>query len=199
MMIDIGNDAALTSYFHCSDLLPFRGRNLPDFVKGAYYGVLNGETGTPKLSFTALQSLCTLFCDGVKKQETGWFNVLFQGTVQYSDMEEVFSGSTSEAIVARQFLFHRGDVPFLCYWSPRSVFAKVLDQTCDHLVFSFPPDLVLRDPVLVDPMTQDVYFIPPSIARAGAESYEKTNCLYNLPYLEYPLVVTNRSAIEILS
>ena len=53
------------------------------------------------------------------------------------------------------------------------------------------------DPVVVDPVTQTVY-LPRTIERASYhEGIDTTLILRDMPLLDYPLLLTDRSAVEI--
>ena len=173
---DLSHGIELVSYFHAADLRHFAGR-APAHQRYAYYGLLRGDDYSRKPSFYAMQSLCTLFADGIKTSESGW--MYFRRTDDYAPGQ------------FRYRLFRRGNTPLLAFWNTMPVFAT---EPADRHDIDFSlghSGLRLREPVLVDPLRQMVYLVPPEESLDGRRS-----SFLEMPVLNYPLFVTEASAVE---
>ncbi len=166
------------SYFHAADLLNYPGR-APAHQRYAYYGLLRGDDYSRKPAFRAMQSLCTMFADGVVPSDSGW--------MQFSQASE------SAPSQIRSRLFRRGDTPLWVFWNSMSVFNPPPAERNDIAYTLGHSGLHLREPVLVDPLRQMVYFVPPE----ESLDYRRSSFL-QIPVLNYPLFITERSSVELL-
>lgn len=191
IITDLGLDLGYTQYFHTVDLFDYIMHDGPS-GKNQYMGLLRGEDYSPKPSFRALQVLCSLL-DGKARQAD---LVLFPRTVREIDYTTRF-----EIAAVEEATFVRNGRPVYAYWYP------------SHFDEPIPPQPILIDawhgaaaslerPVLIDPLTRQVYDL--SGTRIGAQSGgdvaeptgKRDGASFRLPLTDYPLLVTDREAIE---
>ena len=159
ILSDLRLDVELTSYFHTVDLVGYRG-------KTNFKGLLRGTDYTPKPSYFAYQSLCTLFAGGCRlvnqvpkligQQRTKLVDAVFQR-----------QGCLLYAWWYPEDLFHK--------WDPRSITVQI----------TLPKGSQFDAPVLIDPLSQRVYRFP------RVESANGHVTLKDLPLLDYPLIVAD--------
>jgi hypothetical protein len=187
LLLDVFLDLDLAQYFHLCDLMESNYRQADGKAQlPPMFGILNGKSYTPKLAYAAMQSVATLF-DADTRAEPGYYCALLPAA----------SGTTLQEPYT--MLFRRRGVPLLAYYQA----ANVLNDTpcvpvdialcCD----SYPkkPAEALRDPVLVDPVRQAVYALPAPARNAAEGSFRPSLRFENLPCLDYPLLITDRTAI----
>jgi hypothetical protein len=187
LLLDVFLDLDLAQYFHLCDLMESNYRQADGKAQlPPMFGILNGKSYTPKLAYAAMQSVATLF-DADTRAEPGYYCALLPAA----------SGTTLQEPYT--MLFRRRGVPLLAYYQA----ANVLNDTpcvpvdialcCD----SYPkkPAEALRDPVLVDPVRQAVYALPAPARNAAESQFRPSLRFENLPCLDYPLLITDKSAI----
>ena len=187
LMLDLFINLGHTQYFHLCDMLekPYRmsdGKpHLPNML-----GLLNGKTYTPKIAYHAMQSVATLF-DGNTLAEQSYYCALMP--------------LTKEATVIEPYtlFFRRRGAPMLAYYQATDVQDDTLTVPVDIVLAcdradQKPPD-VLREPVLIDPITQALYSLPPP-ERITSQGRTRTSLRFKgLPCLNYPLLITDQSAV----
>ncbi|MFA6561334.1 MAG: beta-glucosidase [Verrucomicrobiia bacterium] len=188
LMLDVFMDIDLAQYFHLCDLMekPYRqasGAARPPVM----LGILNGKTYTPKLAYAAMQSIATLF-DTDTRPEPAY----------YCALQPVANGAA--LLEPYTMLFRRRGAPMLAYYQAANVqdatpaVAVDVVLTCDSR--SKKPADVLREPVLVDPIKRSIYALaaPDRITAKG--QFRPTLRFKHLPCLDYPLLVTDKSAVS---
>jgi hypothetical protein len=166
ILTDLRLDLDLTSYFTTVDLTRYNWGNGPtDHAQS--YGVLRGSDYTPKPSYYAYQSLCSLF-DAQTRLD--------------SRLEAIPAGEPDQN--DRVAGFARNGRALYAYWV-----AADLREPCSPQTAAFrlptPAHATIQQPVLVDPLSQRVYRLEGK-AEAGALA------VAGLPKLDYPLIVTDR-------
>jgi len=149
-----------TSYFHTVDLVGYRG-------KTNYKGLLRGKDYTRKPAFGAYQCLCALF-DAQSKRHPALVVELVG----------------AEKVRLQEAGFARGGRGMLAYWYP----AKLLDPWQARplsMKIPAPADAMIDDPVLIDPLSQQVFKIPRAKRTRGGVVCE------GLPLMNYPLIVAD--------
>jgi hypothetical protein len=149
-----------TSYFHTVDLVGYRG-------KTNYKGLLRGKEYTRKPSFNAYQCLCALFDSRTKRR---------------SDMVVDLIGA--EKVHLQEAGFTRNGRGMLAYWYP----AKLLEPWPTRplsMKIPTPDGAVIDEPVLIDPLAQQVFKLPRMKRTDGGLVCEA------LPLRDYPLIVTD--------
>ena len=141
-------------------------------------GLLRGDDYSRKPSFYAMQSLCTLFADGIVPSDSGW--MLFHQAAEFAPSQ------------IRYRLLRRGDMPVWVFWNTTPVFVDGPTARYDITYSLGHSGLHLREPVLVDPLRQLVYLVPPE------ESLDNRRSTFSqIPVLNYPLFVTERACVQL--
>ncbi|MEI8288399.1 MAG: beta-galactosidase [Verrucomicrobiota bacterium] len=188
LMLDLFLDLGRAQYFHLCDMLerPYRMSDgkprLPNML-----GILNGKTYTPKIGFAAMQSVATLF-DGDTLAEPGYYCALLPAAKD-ATLNEPYT-----------MLFRRRGSPLLAYYQATDVQDEApalpidIELSCDR---NFTKSAkVMADPVLIDPITQSIYALPKPERGTVKGQYRSSLRFKNLPCLNYPLIITDRSAID---
>ena len=176
------------TYVPTGQTIQFYGLDDPGKLKSiavpfGYFGVIQADfneeglaTGeyTPKLSYRALQHLCTLF-DGKSKPE----QLPIRRVVNPSS--RVFDKDASDSRLVT-LGFRRGNGTALAYWEAADLMRETFDSTV-----SFQLAGVKDAPRLVDLMTGDVYQVPETLVKRDdlGEIVE----LVNLPLTDSPLLL----------
>jgi len=164
ILTDLRLGIEMTSYFHTVDLVGYRG-------KTNYKGLLRGKDYTRKPSFDAYQCLCALFDARTKRR---------------SDMVVELIGATK--VHLQEAAFSRGGRGMLAYWYP----AKLLEPwRVRPLSMKIPtPDgAAIEEPVLIDPLTQQVFKLQQVKHAQGGLVCE------SLPLKDYPLIVADTAIL----
>ena len=175
ILTDLSLDVELTSYFHTVDLANYIWSGGPS-GQTQRMGLLR-EDYTPKMSYAAYQSLCALFDAKSKRAD---LTAMFR---KPSPPGEKGRPALVEGIWRAAFL--RDNRPIYAYWWPGDLSQPARREEVE---VSLWPDAELTAPVLIDPLTAQVY--SPRSARKGGHTE-----LTRLPLLDYPLIITDRSAI----
>lgn len=173
ILSDLCEGVALTSYFHTVDLLRYNWGDGPtDFDQSM--GLLRGADYSPKPSYYAYQCLCTLF-DAETKWERG--------------LDCRIEGAGAADVLASGFV--RGNSAVCAYWQPADLF-EPFEPHSVSLRLSLPAGCLLDEPVLVDPLSQEVFPLPaPKRDSAGGIAFA------SLPLRDYPLIVADRVGVPI--
>lgn len=169
ILTDLRLDLDLTSYFTTVDLTRYNWGNGPS-NHAQSYGVLRGTDYSPKPSYYAYQSLCSLF-DAQTKLD--------------SRLEAVPVGEVDKK--DRVAGFSRNGRALYAYWSASDLLGEFAAGTVSFRLPT-PSHATLPQPVLIDPLTQRVYRVEGK-AEAGVLA------VAGLPKLDYPLIVTDRSVV----
>ena len=187
LMLDVFLDLDLAQYFHLCDLMEATYRQASGEARPpVMLGILNGKTYTPKRAYAAMQSIATLF-DADTRPEPGYYCALTP------------SGGKGPLVEPYTMLFRRRGVPMLAYYQA----ANVQDDTpmvpvdvhlaCDKC--GAKPADMLRSPVLIDPITQNVYAIRDCRRDVSPGRFRASLEFGNLPCLDYPLLIADKSAL----
>lgn len=171
ILSDLRLEVDLTSYFHTVDLLNYNwgqgGSGHDQFM-----GVLRGKDYTRKPSYFAYQSLCTLIDAQTKRDRR------LDGQPQADTPGDILAPG-----------FRRNDVPLCAYWRPTDLFNPPAEQQVT-LRLPLREGIGLEQPVLVDPLSQEVFALPIEQQSGVAVTFA------NLPLRDYPMIVTDRSALD---
>jgi hypothetical protein len=176
ILTDLSLDVELTSYFHFTDLANYIWSS-GQSGQTQRMGLLRAADYTPKVAYTAYQSLCALFDARTKRVDApAIFN-----RIQPDAQKKVVA---LDGIWRAAFV--RENRPVFAYWR-----ADDFSQPAhfEEVNVSLWPEAELTSPVLVDPLTAQVYEL--KAARRGGW-YD----LKRLPVLGYPLIVTDRSVVD---
>jgi hypothetical protein len=190
-LLELDHGAEMCSHFHMADFAHYA-----DFRETFHYGIVRLEDGSPKPSYYALQSLATLLCDPMEPargRTSCHMSVL-------SDGDEV--RATKKPTWHANFV--RGNVPVHAWWLPESVEDDPVWQPME-MCYWMDSNLRLDDPVLIDPLSQDVYAVRAEWdKRTAGETWmepdpgaEGIRVFKSLPISTSPLLLTDRSVVEI--
>lgn len=187
LMLDMFMGLDRAQYFHLCDLMeaPYRqsdGSARPPVM----LGILNGKTYTPKLAYFAMQSVATLFdCDTIA--ESSYYAALLP------------AANGARLIEPYTMFFRRRGSPLLAYYQASNVqddtpiVSVDVELSCDG---DFKKNTeVLHEPVLVDPITQNIYALPEPERIKTKGQFRPAFRFNQLPCLNYPLLITDRSAV----
>jgi hypothetical protein len=171
ILTDLRADLDLTSYFTTVDLTRYNWGSGPT-NHAQSYGVLRGSDYSPKPSYYAYQSLCSLLDAHTK------LNPRLQAVpVGEPDKNDRAAG------------FARNGRALYAYWLATDLREPFAPRTA---AFRFPtPDgATIEQPVLVDPLSQRIY-------RVEGKAEAGTLAVAGLPKLDYPLIVTDRGVVPL--
>ncbi|WP_269522717.1 GH39 family glycosyl hydrolase [Coraliomargarita parva] len=191
-LLELHNDTKMCSYFHMADFAHYAA-----FKQTFHYGIVRLEDGSPKPAYYALQSLATLLADPMEPAQgrsSSHISVM-------SDAED----PRNTKVATWQANFVCGDIPVLAWWIPESVEVdpEILQM---ELTYWIEDGLKLDNPVLIDPITQEVFEVSCTFdKRTCAETWmdpdpeaEGVRVFKNLPICNSPLLLTDRSLIELI-
>ena len=149
-ILDLAAGAELVTFFHASDFdfYVVKDRRVE---KTYYFGLVGGPESTPKPAYYAAQTLCTLFA----------------GTPRYSP-------SICVEGAPQGYGFETEYGPLIAYWKPSELAQDEPAETCKLQVW-LPQSLAMAEPVLIDPISQQVYALP-------ADDW-------TLPLVDWPLLI----------
>lgn len=190
-LLELGNGCAMSSYFHMADFAHYA-----EFKETFHYGLVRLKDGCPKPAYYALQTLATLLCDPAEPaggRTSSHISVL-------ADIDD----PRATKVATWQVNFVSGDIPILAWWLPTSVEDDPVMQQME-MTYWIEKGLRLDSPVLVDPVTQDVYSVGCKMdKRTCAEKWmepdpeaEGVRVFPSLPISNSPLILTDRSLLKI--
>jgi hypothetical protein len=166
---DLRQGMQLTSFFHAVDLMNYShgGPTL-----NARIGLLRGEDCSPRLSYFGYQTLCTLL-DGQTKL--------------VSRLTPECHGTTDTTFKSAGFV--RNGRALYTWWSPVGLFENFAPG---KVTLRLPTlaGATIDNPVLVEPLSQRVYRSP------GKPTGDELTAA-DLPLLDYPLLLTDRSVVPL--
>lgn len=186
-MADLMTEVKFTSYFSCMDMIEaLNGTvdNKSSYMDYGYFGVLGADfdengvaTGEykPKLSYTALQNICSIFAEDYKKVD---LPILFQP----AESSRIFGNDFSEpSMITAGFKKPDGAAAFV-YWNCADLMTTEFESTVTIQIAALKGDVKL-----IDLMDGCVYQIPEAMVEISSE-----NCymLKNIPIKDYPLLLT---------
>ncbi len=191
-LLELHNGCAMSSYFHMADFAHYAGDR-----RTYHYGLVRLEDGSPKPSFFALQTLCTLLADGTFPADGR--------TAAHLSVLADSSDPRATKAASWHANFVRGQIPIHAWWIPESLENAPVIQRAE-MTFWMDRDLRLEDPVLIDPVTQEVFAVKMDRdRRTCGESWmspdpeaEGLRVFPDLPVSTDPLLLTDRSLIDLL-
>jgi len=177
ILTDLHHGVELTSYFHTVDLVNY------NWGKGGsgrtnYKGLLRGTDYTPKPSYFAYQCLCALFDAETTRA------ALKADLAPVADDHEPIKPT---GIVWAPFV--RGGRALCAYWRPVSLLRNHHPRRL-RLTLHTVAAATLTNPVLVDPLSGNIYPVEATRGKDGVWVFE------SLPLLDYALLLTDRSVAE---
>lgn len=189
LLCDINNQVEIASYFSCMDMIEALNGTVGDvssYLDYGYFGVIGADfdenghsTGeyTPKISYYALQNLCSVFCEDY----------------DIADIQVESVINPSKPIFADDYDFDKtyhfgvrkpNGSSALVYWIPKNILTETIETTVSLRI---KKEAVPGEVRLADMLTGDIYSIPENILSADDDGY-----LYfkNLPATDSPMMIT---------
>jgi hypothetical protein len=191
-LLELHNGTGMSSYFHMADFAHYA-----EFKETFHYGLVRLEDGSPKPAYYALQTLATLLSDPMEP-------AMGRTSCHMSILSDTHDPRATKANTWHAN-FVCGNVPVHAWWLPESVEADPIIQSAE-MTYWIDGDLRLDNPVIIDPVTQEVYAVTWEMdKRTCAETWmdpdpqgEGVRVFKPLPISNSPLLMTDRSAVEIL-
>ena len=170
ILSDLSLGLELTSYFHTVDLCNYNwGRGASDQTN--YKGLLRGTDYTPKPAYFAYQTVCALF----------------DAETSVTDASPEIRAKDSKTASIETAGFARQGKPIFAYWAAADMQKGWTAVAADVALSSAVGQM--KQPVLVDLLSGKVFELPPATKQGKALVFE------NVPLLDYPLLVTDRSVV----
>ncbi len=176
-------DAALglerTSFFQMADMweCPYE-KATSTINKPAAHGILNGLVYTKKQSYYTISRLAVLLSGKIETLDTAYFAYNLVGA------------SRCETVSVQRFSLLKDGKPLYVYYLPTDIQDEEATRTgfcLDIFAHGVEP---IKDPVLIDPYTGDVFALDEATVGVGVQAE-------GLPIAEYPLIICDRSTYEI--
>ena len=173
---DLRLELEMISWYHTCDQQGYRLATYEAGKSGAYFGLLRMDSYTPKPSYFAYQTMCSLF-DG----NTYYLN----SAAMKFNASEISGDKTIE-----QSLFSRNSFPVFAYWLAADV-QEDLPARPVNITISIPQGRKLKKPVLIDPLNGEVFRLDEKKS-AGKWEFQA------LPLKDYPMIITDARAFEMV-
>jgi hypothetical protein len=196
IMTDLSADLDYTCYFHFSDF-KFYYRNGFCDVPNHFGLVTFDDPPKKKKSYHAFQNLCSLFAAATKSAPRTVVNMM-----GFEDMENSKTRfSFQEKIInAKTAVFERNGSTMIVWWMPADLLPEVSGtnpfKPMKMNLHVWSPKGVMVDPVLIDPLTGNLFEI-----ESDSESFLKTGeksatILKNIQMKEYPMIAAEKKALK---
>ncbi|MGN0873394.1 MAG: hypothetical protein ACI4UV_19575, partial [Victivallales bacterium] len=186
-------NVVISSWFHIADFVHYA-----TFKETFHYGLIRLEDGSPKPAFRAYQALATVLSDPV--EAANGRTAVHMSPRARTDI--AYDPRNTKAHTW-QAGFIKNNIPIQAWWIPESVECEPEWQSAEMNLW-MESGLKLDDPVLIDPMTGDVYRVEMSIdRRACGESWMFGNPgseglrVFQVPLSNSPLLLTDSSLVEL--
>lgn len=178
VLLELGYGAEHVNYFNMGDFTKYLFGG--DLGYTSHYGLVRMEDGTPKPAYYTLQTLATLLHDPM---EVAHDRMSFR--MQVGDDNNAVT--RDQAAAGWQVSFVRGDVPVHAWWLREDV-TKEEEWKTITMYYWLDSELRLTQPVLVNPVTQDVFEL------CLKKNYGM-NEFANLPISNSPMILTDKSIL----
>ena len=189
LLCDINNQVEIASYFSCMDMIEALNGTVGDvssYLDYGYFGVIGADfdengrsTGeyTPKMSYYALQNLCSVFCEDYEITDIHAEGLIYSSK---SILKDDYDFEKTYHFGVRK----PNGSSALVYWIPNHLLTETIETTVSLRI---KKETVPGEVRLADMLTGDIYSIPESILSDGDDGY-----LYfkNLPATDIPMLLT---------
>lgn len=188
LLCDINNQVQIASYFSCMDMIEALNGTTGDvasYLDYGYFGVIGADfdengrsTGvyTPKMSYYALQNLCSVFCEDYELADIPIESVINSSNPTLSDdydFEKTYNFCVRKP----------NGSSALVYWIPKDILTETIETTVS---FKIKKEDVSGEIRLANMLTGDIYSIPQEILSVDDDYI----CFKNLPAMDSPLLIT---------
>lgn len=189
LLCDIANDVMLTSYFSCMDMIEaLNGEvgNVASYLDYGYFGVIgadfdeNGKsTGeySPKMSYTALQNLCSIFCNDYEtnadlplESDISYALRIYGDDFDFDKTKHIYFKKPNGSAAA-------------AYWIPKNILTETTDTTVS---VKFKKGSMNEDIHLVDLLDGNIYSLPSDMTECDGDYI----ILKHIPASDSPLLLT---------
>ena len=178
--LDIFDGVYMTSFFQMADIWEKPYAKAKEVIqKPAAHGILNGLTYTPKLSYRTITNI----------------SAIFSGDIVPSDDYLLVAGLTSSPIDLLSFVkltFRKNGYPIYAFYYPSDLTKEYKTENLARLTVLNK----ISDPVIIDTLSGEVF--DTEMAYCDNRVYGTNTYSYDLPIKDYPLVLTDRKAFEII-
>ncbi len=176
-LLDLNSGVSRSSYFQIADMWerPYE-KAVEVLDRPAAQGILNGLTYTPKKAYETICALSALLRGGNVKHLDTYAAVALKGA------------TACECLSTVVLTLEKDGIPMYAYYLPFALDAAAPPQYEADLEIVHP----FKEPVLIDLYDRSVYAIESSVG-----TYEGSIHFANLTACDYPLIVTEKSLIEI--
>jgi polysaccharide biosynthesis protein PslG len=171
ILTDLRDDLELTSYFTTVDLSHYNWGDGPTDYDQTM-GVLRGSDYSPKPSYYAYQSLCSMFDAQTKLN---------------GHLEVAPNGAADRRLKTAGFV--RNGRALYSYWLATDLLDAITPGTIS-LRLPTPAHATIERPVLIDPLSQRVYDLKCTAKADGL-------ALSDVPLFNYPLIITDRTVVPL--
>ncbi len=190
-LLELHKGADLVSYFHMADFAHYAA-----FKQTFHYGLVRLQDGSPKPAYHALQTLCSLLSDAMSPaggRTAGHLSVVDDN----EDSAIIKHGSLHANFVC-------GDVPVHAWWLAEPVADEPVLRKAT-MTYWIEDGLRLENPVLIDPVAQDVYAVSFEMDKHSCGAHwlapdpraEGVRSFKPLPISSDPLILTDRSLVAL--
>ncbi len=166
---------SITSFFMIADIWEKPYETATQILPRAQAnGILNGLVYTPKPSYEALRHIAAVFNGDIRKTDA------------YFTMENA-SDAPCETAATLRLSFTKNGAPMHLYYLPSAPSEKCYREDAVSVYLSE----ALSEPVLVDLLSGEVFDLPKADEVQGFAVYR------GLPFTNYPMLLTERSTIQI--
>lgn len=177
--LDASEDLSLSSFFQMADMWESEYITADRVeVRPAPHGILNGLTYTPKKSFETISRLANFFSGDIKP-----FDNYFAGGF----ITDRLAGSSRQCMA-----FEKNGYAYYAYYVPYDLQDEEPIRYGFWVNFTNTGRTEIKNPVLLDMYNGCIYEV---------ENYENSEAfmkISDLPYSDYPMVICDRNALEII-
>lgn len=171
---DLRMDLEMISWYHTCDQKGYRLSDYPENKSGAYFGLLRMDDYTPKPSYFAYQTMCTLF--------DAQTHISDSATITFNASEDIDTSIIEKAV------FTRHAYPIIAYWLPVDVHEDMKERTVS-VTISVSQGHEISKLVLIDPLNGEVLQLD------GIQIKEQWH-FSSLPLKDYPMLFADTGAFE---
>ncbi len=191
--LDMGVD--YTCYFHFSDFKFYYRNGYCDVPN--HFGLISFDNPPqPKPSYYALKILCALFDEDTKRAPRTKIDM---GLANMDESKEKYSFQ-ADIVNSRMTAFERKGYPLISWHMPADLLPSYAGnkpyEARDIELYIWTPKQNIENPVVIDPMTGDIFEPEGEIDSWKRNDIKMQFMLHNVPLKDYPMFVTDREAVK---
>ena len=177
--IDVSIGIKRSSFFQMADMWEKPYEKASEMLKKpAGHGILKGITYETKQSYDTITNLSAIFTTDVKPAK------------YYMQIRNIENATSIDLVATQTFMYEKNGLPIFAYYLPSPI---ALHNPTRSSLIRIAYDL--QNPVIIDPYTAEVLLL-----EAEDCDIQGNRVLfdYTLPMKDYPLILTEREAFEII-